>query len=128
MSKVYVVSTGSYSDYNVVAVFADKALAEAHADEIGGNEVEVYELVDVSPKRITIYNVSNDTYHGRGERHEWTYLSWDYDRDSYRRAEVHEYDRGSFHGIRVVGLNKAAVHKAYEDRAAAHAAREAGVA
>jgi hypothetical protein len=43
--KVYVVTSGSYSDYGIVGVFDNAELAQLTASNIrGSNEVEVYEL------------------------------------------------------------------------------------
>jgi len=128
--KVYLVTRGSYSDYSVQAVFADKALAEAHRLELSeSNEVDEYEVVEHAPQRINIYNVSNDTYHGNDVRHEWSYPAWDYNRPNYKRVEVVEYNsRSGFHAVRVTGLDQKAVRKAYDDRMAQHKAQEAGIA
>lgn len=110
--KVYLVSRGSYSDYSVQAIFTDPALAEAHRHEVDeANDIEEYELLDEAPTRLTVYSMANNTYQGRGVDHEWSYLAWSYNRGLYKRADVSE---GAW-GLRVVGLDQKAVHKAYHD-------------
>lgn len=114
MKTVYVVTTGSYSDYSVSCVFEDKALADAHAVDVDGS-VEEFQLLDEAPVRFTVYSISNDTFQGRGVTHEWTYLAWSYNRGQYKRAERTEWGNGS---IRVVGWDRAAVRKSYHDATA----------
>lgn len=125
--RAYVVSTGSYSDYSVAAVFADKALAEAHARDIGGNDVEEYDFLTEAPTRFTVYSKSNDTYQGPEPR-EWTYMAWSYNRGLYKRAEVTEWAGRFGPSLRVVGWSQAAVRKAFDDRYALIQAKTAGVA
>ena len=41
--KVYVITSGEYSDYGIDAVFTDKALAEEYADRNPSRRIETYE-------------------------------------------------------------------------------------
>lgn len=117
MTTIYAVSIGSYSDYSVQVLFADRSLAEQHAEAIGG-EVEDMLLLSDAPHQFTVYSISNDTYHSRGEAYEWTYLAWSYNAALYKRAEVTEWGRGS---VRVVGTDREAVRQSYRDRIARQA-------
>jgi hypothetical protein len=127
--KVYAVSRGSYSDYSIVAIFTDEEIAAKHQHEIDpGNEVEAFELVETEPRRIVVYHISNNTYHGRGVEHEWSHTDWDYNRASYKRADVQEYGASTFRALRASGLDQEAVRQAYRDRKARLQAREAGIA
>ena len=59
MTKVYIATSGEYSDFRVEAVFANEADAEAY--ELGGS-VEEYELHD-GPKEVrTWYRLQWSTY------------------------------------------------------------------
>ena len=65
MSKVYVVTSGEYSDYGINAVFSTEELANAAVDVVNKDRkydharVEVYELdaVDFTVPGMTLYNV-----------------------------------------------------------------------
>lgn len=41
--KVYVITSGEYSDYGIDAVFTDKTLAEEYADRNPSRRIETYE-------------------------------------------------------------------------------------
>lgn len=123
--KVYVVTRGSYSDYRIMAVFADPELAKAHASSVGG-EVEEYPLFEQSPKRTAVYFKSTGHFDHLGEPHEHSSVMWEYEAAEYSpRARVIEYGRN---GLRAEGRNKEAVRKAFDDRWAQLAARRLGVA
>jgi hypothetical protein len=107
------VTTGSYSDYSVEAIFASRDLAEAHAVGLREhNDVQQLELLDHAPTRFTVYAISNDTYHARDEAYEWTYTAWEYNADLYEPATVTKYGRGS---VRVCGTDQEAVRAAYRE-------------
>ena len=44
MDKIYVVTSGSYSDYEIDGVFSDKEMAQAFCDQFQLGEVEEYNL------------------------------------------------------------------------------------
>jgi hypothetical protein len=116
---VYVVTTGSYSDYSVRAIFADRELAELHRSQLSdANEVEEFDLIETAPTQFLVHNMSNDTYRGT-EPHEWSYPAWSYNRKIYKRAEATVY-RGRLgrRAVRVSGWDKGAVTKAFQDRMA----------
>lgn len=50
MDSVYIVTSGSYSDYQIVIVFATKELADAFVSDNGDCDVEEYPLNTVVPK------------------------------------------------------------------------------
>lgn len=59
--KIYVVTSGSYSDYHIVAVYDNKELAEKHKDLLrDGNDVEEYVLnedADLAQRGLKEFNV-----------------------------------------------------------------------
>ena len=64
--KVYLVSSGEYSDYSIQAIFATKELAEAALDRDGADwrkydsvRIEEYTLL-TSLDRIEVWQASND--------------------------------------------------------------------
>jgi hypothetical protein len=114
--KVYVVTTGSYSDYSIEAVFADRGLAEAHQAAVDvANEVAEFDVLTEAPTKFLVYNKSNNTHHGRGVPHEWSYEAWSYNRGIYKRADVTKYRRQDMTIVRVQGWDEEAVRKAYAD-------------
>lgn len=56
MTTAYVVTSGSYSDYGIVAVFLDRSLAdelcERHKGSYGEPQVEEYEIITALPAAI----------------------------------------------------------------------------
>ncbi len=73
----YVITTGAYSDYRIVAVYLDKELAERMANAMNlplerrqsaggyigigeGSSVEPYEIWDTAPDAVTRYRVTLD--------------------------------------------------------------------
>ena len=52
MSKSYIITSGEYSDYRIVATFDDKELATKFKDKYGGT-IEEY---DINPARYEIEN------------------------------------------------------------------------
>jgi hypothetical protein len=74
MTKVYVLTTGSYSDYHIVATFSTRELAE-EAKKLCGNddpEIQEYELDSLQipdhPPGQTAWHVNIDT---KGARQPW---------------------------------------------------------
>ena len=56
--KVYVVTSGDYSDYHVERIFTTQKLAQAFTDEHRLNEdVEEYEINDTAPKLVVDFVV-----------------------------------------------------------------------
>lgn len=64
MKKVYIVTSGEYSDYHIDAVFSAKEKAEEFADIVGtGFEVEEYDLDAQFERKTVVYLVSfSDRY------------------------------------------------------------------
>ena len=59
-STVYLVTGGDYSDYHVVAVFADKADAQAFVEANGGDEILEEPLQSALPETYMMYEMSCD--------------------------------------------------------------------
>lgn len=64
--KVYIVTSGCYSDYGIEGVFTDEVMANAYANLDSDRKVETYDAdtlkVETSPLYAQIlYNVSNNT-------------------------------------------------------------------
>jgi hypothetical protein len=58
VSKIYIVTSGSYSDYSIDEVFAHKADAERYAATTTDSDVEEYELHESLPaERVTVYRM-----------------------------------------------------------------------
>jgi hypothetical protein len=74
MTKVYILTTGSYSDYHIVATFSTRELAEEAKKFCGDDcaEIEEYELdslqIPVHPPGQTAWAVNIDT---KGARPPW---------------------------------------------------------
>jgi hypothetical protein len=72
--KVYVVTTGEYSDYGISAIFSTKEKAEAHCETLRAeeycnekpNDIEEYELDEmVGAVRSTVWNVTIEHVSGK---------------------------------------------------------------
>ena len=57
---VYVVTNGEYSNYHVVAVFADKADAQAFVEANGGDEILEEPLQSAMPESYMMYQMGCD--------------------------------------------------------------------
>lgn len=61
--KVYIITSGRYSDYGIDAVFEEKEKAESYSDAFSNTRVEEYEVGDVNQKllRNNLYSVLLDS-------------------------------------------------------------------
>ena len=51
--KVYVITSGEYSDYGIDAVFTDKSLAEEYVDRNPSRRIETYEANKEVPEPMS---------------------------------------------------------------------------
>lgn len=61
MNKVYIVTTGCYSDYTIDSVFSDREKAKRHAELIGGR-VNPYNVDDIKVDMKAEYIYGVDIY------------------------------------------------------------------
>lgn len=117
--KVYIVTDGSYSDYHIVAVFADEKLANEFANA-GGGGVEVYDVKTGMPEKVTHYSVEIDAEGNETRR--WAYSEWDFEKEPERAWKMGApgYRAVSYRGYDVA-------LKAARDKLAAHRAKKAGL-
>lgn len=122
MKKVYLVSEGAYSDYGIVAVFADEELAESFAAELGGR-VETYDLLEEGPERIVVWS----SEWRNGEVRTWSWTIWSHESDYARRPRIDEGEAPKGYWIRASGLDRKATIKAVADRGAQRTAELEGI-
>lgn len=84
MAKVWLVSTGAYSDFGIVAAFTTEALAQEHATALNADngwadaDVLEYRLNDTAPQRHGYYWA---TVHAGDRPDCYGFLTgWDYDK------------------------------------------------
>ena len=124
-SKVFVVTEGEYSDYGIVAVFATRALAEAHASDewLLGGSVEEYDLLEQAPAKVAWYVIDSV---GRAKPGERMVMLYDYDSPPYNGRE-HAYTKWAS-GRRVYGRDPERVRKVFWDNWQREQAEAAGIA
>lgn len=117
--KVCVVTEGSYSDYHILAVFAEKKLADQFAEAAGGS-VEVYNIRTGMPERATCYSVMIDAEGNETSR--WSHFDWDFEKEPERawKTGVPGFMAASYRGYDVA-------LKAARDALAQWRARKAGL-
>ena len=147
MSKktVYAVSSGTYSDYSVEALFTTKKLADEHLAALGDREasVETFLLFDAPPQRATVYSMNARilpdgevvSENRRGpvnevqERIVWEYGDFDGRPKPIMEARtLHAPYAGKDWIVRVKGTDRKRVEKAFHDRVAEARARTLGIA
>ncbi len=131
--KVYIITSGSYSDYGIRTVFVDRAVAEQfvkeHSGEYDENNIEDWEGYDHIPERRSVYVI--EAMPPYGTPREYTVHRWPWEELHFQggepkgdRPKVDEWT----HGIRVYGNNDQTVRKAFYDRVAPIVAKRAGIA
>jgi|WetSurMetagenome_2_1015567.scaffolds.fasta_scaffold15523_12 hypothetical protein len=128
MTKVYVVTEGSYSDYHIVAVFRDRKEAETF---VGSNvdEIEEYELYEKQPVRQVVYYAKAESPDWNVEERSWVAWPW----DSYyglSRPVADEWPQQGLWPRRVTvhGSDMGEVRMALYDRIAKIKAEQEGIA
>jgi hypothetical protein len=130
--KVFAMSSGSYSDYSIDALFTTRKLAEAAVtatkESYKGPFVEEFELYDHIPEIVTVYGVIQDLFDDgvAGRANEWEDSGREWE-DAEKYAEGGS-SRPRFRFIRascyagmggrleIEGRNHDHVMKAYHDR------------
>jgi len=129
--KVYVVTSGSYSDYHIEAVFARRAPAKVVAKDLVGN-VEEYDVLDALPVRTTLYTVhlvrGPNWLSDRSiqvERYQSTVWPWQYMVSELGGKPYRVYDRDGWPSV--VGTDKGIVEKVFKELRAVRDAEAAGL-
>jgi hypothetical protein len=105
--EVYIVTTGSYSDYSIVRVYLDESLAEEYV-RLRGEEYRVEEfdvtektpeILEVHTRRIEVHAESGDvlTDYAYSTTHEDSEAFWQEDEV---RSKGLVCERGETHGLR----------------------------
>lgn len=117
---VYAVERGSYSDYEVVALFSNKAAAKECAKKVGG-EVVTRTVYDEVPAPTPYYVVERGYRRdGQGESELETFLIEDWDGPRWigrmiRGVAFHQHGNGLGQGVRVWGTNKEGVIRRWQE-------------
>jgi len=121
-SKVYVVTSGEYSDYHIVAVYQSRKLAEQCAKLGREAEVEEWPIRTGLPKKLANFSCELDKNHNDVEssRNLWEDLVWPNEMN-----DVNVHDNGYF--LRVDGYNPDKVKKVFADRVAKYKAEKEGL-
>lgn len=128
--KIYIVTSGDYSDYGIRAVFSTRPAAKAFikhpANRLGG-EIEVWEAYDVCPTP-TVWYVIERMWRRPQDIERRTMLQFPWDGPHFMREvrKAWNYDRWEY-GERAWGTDEAAVEKVWKEQRAAQEALEAGL-
>jgi hypothetical protein len=145
MSVIYAISSGSYSDYRVLAVFSSKKVAQETLrrwngtnDSWSSGQVEEFPFYDAVPEPETVFSMIQELWDDgtEGRLNERAHTDMPFDRlfdvppkgrPSVRfvRAPVHQGKGGR---LEVRGTDIKKVQKAFRDRKAQWQATAAGVA
>ena len=110
MSKVYLVSKGTYSDFSIIAAFATRELAESFASMTPGKgDVLEYDLLETLPSRVTIYRVADDN------RGEWSFQCWDFEAAEYLAWPVNPAPAGTRLGTMASALDPSEARRLLDD-------------
>jgi hypothetical protein len=125
--KVYVVTSGEYSDYQIRHVFARREDAESYPLGDAVKEMEVHEgPVETRPWHALTWNPALPDGKARTDSHDNPYeLSWPQDFDGDERHLTHQWHRGGMTGpvLYIGGWDLQRVRKAYSEQRAQHLAR-----
>lgn len=135
-AKIYLATSGSYSDYRVHHAFATEKLAEAYASKVSEGEVKEFELRDQPVERRAWYQLTwwPDIEDRRASSMATANPSiWDYVEDynpdrklNHQWLEHHMPGRPST--LRVEGWDRVAVMKVYSEQRARYLAEKEGIA
>lgn len=134
MTTIYIVTSGSYSDYSINEVFANKADAERYAATVAYDEghVEEYELRESLPaEQRTLHQMSTGiTADGARNAHEIQYDVFPgiggtpkNDRPKVTIERGPHGDRPTWISVRVAGYDLTMVRQAFSDAVAGETAR-----
>lgn len=131
--KVYIVTSGEYSDYGIRGVFVDRAAAEEFIKADAGYEpgrVEVWEGYDHLPARekwYVIEEMNEGSWHPRGvQRREQLHWPWEGPHYVGQKRKAWNYHKWQY-GERAWGTDKQAVEKVWTEQHMAQEALEAGL-
>lgn len=132
--KVYVATSGSYSDYGIDHVFARKEDAEAYASSSDEGSVREFHVSTAPVERRAYYRLGWRAYDDDGPDNPWEFVfeGEDYPADATDRP-ASRWVRGNagphrpMHTLMVEGWDREAVRKAYQDKRAEYEAREQGI-
>lgn len=135
--KVYIVTTGEYSDYGIEAVFLDRALAERYVEQLRKDinydslQIEEHDVETSVGNRVLVHVVEwseQPTYELTAPTNQWTsWTRWAWEDETPKRPEITEY-RVYGQNIRADCVDKALAEKAAQDRVAKYLAEKAGIA
>jgi hypothetical protein len=123
MKVVYAVTQGAYSDYQIIAIFATKEMAEEVVSAGGGDSVQGFELYNSLPERIIWYQRGlTRRYENNGttpayQEFDQKFVDWPWDISANPKQRPIYKENGK-QGFRVHGLDKDLVDKAFQDRLA----------
>jgi hypothetical protein len=124
MTKVYVATEGSYSDYRILGVFT----TEEEAAKVG-EYAEEYDLWERAPEKKTVYAITTfpPSYPSRPiEVH--SIQPWDYNYERLGMAKRPKFELFPNRGFCVSGTDRSLVEKAFQDRRAQLIAEAEGIA
>lgn len=84
--KVYIVTSGEYSDYHIDRVFSTRKKAQEFLDHIGkaGFNIEEYDVDEKTPRGVFSYQVIIPDYSGRKTRVSLQEPFTEYEKDAFR--------------------------------------------
>lgn len=120
MDKVYVVTSGDYSDYSIEAIYKKRELADDHVKQIGRGDadVEEWDLLDAVRERVAILRMR----WAGGDSREWSYTEW---KDSAEACNT--WDSTNLHFIDTYGYDYERVRKVHAERVAQAIAHREGI-
>lgn len=129
MNTVHLVTTGTYSDYRVIAAYTSRKLAKEAAAMMGDNyHMETIDLHDALPSRIVIHTIQCNLWDdGTADGLEaCTRTEWDHDAlwPEHVRPVGTRWVRAPIHGgrggrLEVVGTDEQRVQQQFSDMRAA---------
>jgi hypothetical protein len=135
--KVYLVTTGWYSDYSIAAVFTDKAMAERHrVQRTDANDVEEWPVIgsdDPQPHKVFVYAAAAEWFrNSEDEVRTWSFDAWSYDLHNHglggrKKVNITEGNAPAGHYIRAWSLDPRMATKAVADRRAKYLAELEGI-
>jgi hypothetical protein len=138
---IWLLASGSYSDYRIHAAFAAKDMAEAVQTASVAHEaydIEYREIFDSMPERRMLYvmRVQRGTGADWGAVEEWTILTWPWsdeypttDRPKVKLTPLRKSaGLTGYQMLLATGRNQQAVRQAFSDRLAQARAEEEGIA
>jgi hypothetical protein len=95
MTKVYIVTKGSYSDYSLVGVYSSKELAQADSDAYtGSNGVSEWELDTINPMVKQGFKYYRVQMQGNGDSSAYLEDPPERSREDRREFEYKDYKTG----------------------------------